>query len=363
MRILYLLVTLITLLFSSSLYAQKFIWDVDFNFKFDNREYAGIDISPHKTLFGAFLTPQVGLEWEKHSVNLGVELMRNFGDKENKYGYQALLYYNYLSDKYRVSAGVFPRTKMIGEYSHAFFGDDVRYYDTTIEGLALQYIGDRGYSELIVDWRSMMGNTDREIFSIYSASNYQFNMFFLGYAFHMGHYVVDGVIDNILLNPYVGLDFSKILPLDVLDVKLGWLQSFQHDRETVGHYVFPKGGLIDISVEKWGVGIDNSLFLGQNMMPYYYSTTSDGGIHGAALYSGELFYSTDSGLYNRLEMYWRPLKKSKILDIKISFVCNFDGDGRFGTQQAINLVFNLGNIDFKKAKKPNDNENDNEKLL
>ena len=80
----------------------------------------------------------------------------------------------------------------------------------------------------------------------------------------------------------------------------------------VGSYVFPCGGEMDVDIRKWNVGISNSLFYGNDMMPYYNSKDSSGYKYGNMLYMGDPFYrvhdngSTAPGFYDRLEAYYEP---------------------------------------------------------
>ena len=39
--------------------AQRFLWNVDFDFKFDNKEYADVEHDVSTTNFSARLTPQI----------------------------------------------------------------------------------------------------------------------------------------------------------------------------------------------------------------------------------------------------------------------------------------------------------------
>lgn len=367
------LTIIVLMLLSFSCFGQKFVWELKFDVKLDNREYQNLQLSPSKTLFGAFVMPQIGINFaENHSFMLGGDLMRNFGSNETKYKADLIFYYKYDSPHYKVYAGIYPTAKLIGGYSHAIFCDDIYYYDTNFEGAMFQYKNDRGYSEVIFDWLSMFSHDSREIFAVYSASKYQFGWFHLGYGAYLNHYSVserlqtlgprDYVVDLIHINPIIGISFSKWLPLDVFDLDIGWHQTFQRDRYYVGDWIFPKGGHVDISLEKWRVGLSNSLYIGENLMPYYYNTDKYGDMYGGMLYFGELFYSTNSGLYDRLEAYWKPVAKD-FLDVKLSCVFNFDKGGNFAWQQLVNLSFKLDgisvkNIKWKKDKKDKKDKND-----
>ena len=60
--------------------AQKLLWSADFDFNFDNRENAHLSL-PSYTLFGARLTPMVGMGWggTQHSLMVGADITKTFG--------------------------------------------------------------------------------------------------------------------------------------------------------------------------------------------------------------------------------------------------------------------------------------------
>lgn len=63
----------------------RFAYDVDFQMNFDNREYYRSRFSNSMTIFGARLTPSVGLELPQpelnmnHKLMVGIDVMKNFG--------------------------------------------------------------------------------------------------------------------------------------------------------------------------------------------------------------------------------------------------------------------------------------------
>ena len=62
----------------------SFAYDVDFEFRFDNREFARSAFTPSMTIFGARLTPQAGLavtqkDGTAHRLMIGVDVMKDFG--------------------------------------------------------------------------------------------------------------------------------------------------------------------------------------------------------------------------------------------------------------------------------------------
>ncbi len=89
-------------------------------------------------------------------------------------------------------------------------------------------------------------------------------------------------------------------------------------------------------------------------MPYYESTVAGQPAYGPGLYSGEPFYRTDKGIYDRLEVYWKHKFGSDIA-LKVSAVQHYDGDG-WGWQQKLELQVYLSDRMFKSFRKPVEEE-------
>lgn len=88
MNRIHLITALMLLLFSFSLRAEddkvRFAYDVDFEMRFDNREYYRSAFSPSMTIFGARLTPSLGLDIYQnrdmsHRLMVGIDVSKDFG--------------------------------------------------------------------------------------------------------------------------------------------------------------------------------------------------------------------------------------------------------------------------------------------
>lgn len=339
----------------SVIYGQKFLYDVDFRFGLDNREYARMCYSPSKTIFGAILAPKVGIGWGNgHSVYVGGDLKRYFGKTAPKYDVSLLAYYQYDGPSLDITAGAFPRKRLAGEYPSAFL-DDAVFFDTVMEGAAASYTGKTWKAEAALDWLGMVQGGTRERFAAYAYFRKDFSFFYGAVSFMMHHYAgsekVSGVVDNLWLYPYIGFDFSGITPLSVLDIRAGWIQTFQNDRVNETGFVNPGGFQGEFVIEKWGVGLSETIYLGKSLQPFFNSTDRAGEVYGTSLYLGNTFYGTDSGIYNRLELYYSPSipKVSRWLSFKLSFAAHYDGYG-WGWQQLACLVVNLNQNLFRKGK-------------
>lgn len=357
-----------------------FDYDVDFEMKFDNRELYRSDFSNSMTIFGARLTPSVGIVIPQdelslnHRIMLGIDVMKDFGaspispdlagpGSDEAAGRltnldlfrEMTLYYklerNTEKTGLELYAGVFPRKTAEGNYSEAFFSDSLKFYDNNLEGLLIKVRRPRGYWEVGCDWLGQKGQVRKEKFMVFSAGeSFVANSLHIGYAAYMYHFAgstkARGVVDNILLNPYVKFDLGRQMGLQMFEMRLGWLQAMQHDREFVGHYVFPGGGEFDLDVRNWNVGIHNRLFYGTDMMPYYNNVDKGGDKYGTRLYMGDPFYRIHDdgidgpGLYDRLDLYWEP-KLGNMLSLRVSARFHFHDSSYSGCQQIVGLRFNL----------------------
>ena len=347
----------------SSKVKVSFAYDLNFDMQFDNREFYKSAYTSSMTVFGTRLTPAVGVDLEqkngaRHRLMLGVDVLKNFGaaNKSSELFKEITLYYNVQKQLgktgFEMVAGVFPRRFAEGNYSTAFYSDSLRFYDNNLEGLLLKFSRPKAYFEVGCDWMGMYDTYTRERFQIFSSGEGQVLPFMsIGYAASLYHFscsgVSDGVVDNFLVNPYLRFDLASKADLEMLSVRLGWLQALQNDRAHVGQYVFPGGAELVMQVQKWNVGIKNDMFIGKDMMPYYNTFDNAGYKYGNLLYMGSPFYRVwddgrdGVGLADRLEVYYAPKFGAPYLDLKVSAIFHFDGRKYCGCRQMVSLNFNL----------------------
>lgn len=340
-----------------------FAYDLDFDMQFDNREFDGTSYTSSMTVFGARVTPAVGVGLQqkngtKHRLMVGIDIMKDFGSarKNSELFDEITLYYDVQKQigktGFEMVAGVFPRRYAEGSYSQAFYSDSLRFYDNNLEGLLLKFSRPKAYFEIGCDWMGMYDTYSRERFQIFSSGEGRVLPFLsLGYAASLYHFsfsgVSVGVVDNALVNPYLRFDMASMTDMQTLAVRLGWLQALQNDRANVGHYVFPGGAEVVMEVQKWNVGLRNDMFIGTDIMPYYNTVDNAGYKYGNILYMGSPFYRVwddgrdGIGLADRLEVYYAPKFGAPYLDMKVSAIFHFDGEKYCGCRQMVSLNFNL----------------------
>ena len=365
-KLIYIFVLLLsaTIVYSAEMPKPSFVYDLDFEMLFDNREFSKSHFTPSMTIFGTRLTPQVGLALNErngaqHRLLAGIDVLKDFGSgKDHDIFREISLYYNLrkkiAKTDMEIYAGIFPRKVMEGEWSQAFFSDSLTFYDNNLEGLLLKFRRPKAYFEVGCDWMGQKILERRERFMVYTAGEGRVLPFMsVGYAGYMLHYAssefVHGVVDNLLINPYVRFDIDGVTGFQTLSFRLGWLQAMQRDRKLVGMFVYPYGGEFDQEVRNWNVGIRNKMFYGLDMMPYYNAVDAGGLKYGTDLYFGDPFYRIHddgrkgSGFYDRLEFYYEP-KIGEYLKIRISALFHFNGTRFSGSQQVVSARFNLNRL-------------------
>lgn len=353
----------------------SFVYDIDFEMNFDNREFYRSAFSRSMTIFGARLTPSVGLEiiqddGTSHRIMAGIDVMKDFGaspisesiaggetseterDLNNLSLFKEITLYYKLEKELgntdmTIYAGIFPRKNMEGTYSQAFFSDSLKFYDNNLEGLLLKFRRPKAYFEVGCDWVGQYGDARRERFIVYSSGEGRVApILSVGYSAYMYHFAnsrqVQGLVDNILINPYGRFDLAHLTGLQTFSFSLGYLQAFQHNRKQIGHYVFPGGVHLDMEVCKWNVSVRNMAYFGNDIMPYYNFHDAGGIKYGNQLYLGDPFYRVydnqkkGAGLYDRLEISYEP-QLGEHMKLKVAARFHFNDFIYSGCQQVVGI--------------------------
>lgn len=334
---------------------QNIVWNANFDFRFDNREYGDPSrmIAPSGTLFGANMRPEIGIGWGYgHSLMIGTTIPADMGS-ENFMGMPELLaYYSWDGELFRAAMGFLPRERMKSQFSRAFFSESFLFYHPTIEGCLVQYVRPEWFVELACDWNGLRSATRREMFTIIFAGEAHRGLSYAGYAATLHHHAASdtarGVVDNGLANFYIGVDFSPLFNKGTTaKLQAGWLQAYQNDRLHIGTPVLPGGYELDLYFHHSDVGLRNTFYKGKDLMPYWNLPYEDGkgGAYADNLYFGDPFYRVgESGFYNRLELFWEPRLKAGV-NLRISSVHHYDGVN-WGWQQVVALRVNIGSDMF-----------------
>lgn len=321
--------------------AQEVFIGADFDTRFDNREHSDCNIDDSHTFFSMRLTPKAGVIWsEKNRLVVAVDLLQDFGDKEHKFlsKVDPQIYYQFNSKTAQAVAGIFPRSLLLARYDPFFLGSAYSFYNNRIQGLAAHYKSQTGsFIEFAIDWEGMRSYQTREKFRILSGGEYKGRHWYGGYVMTLLHYAKtdnteldEGVVDHILLNPYVGYRYEGAY---TFDARLGYLQSLQRDRRTEEGWKAPKGGRLALSVSRWGVCLLNELYVGENMLPFW-------DIYGTGLYASGPFYATPKKIYNQTAVTYNRRFFNNTVGVSAGFYFHYDGVG-LGLQQILKVSVNL----------------------
>lgn len=316
-------------------------WSVDFGSVFDNRE--GDDkMYEDKTFFFTTLAPEFGLKFTAKDRIAGGAVWNQpleNGVKDGKV--MPILYYRHEGNKWKFSMGMFPRTQLREPLPGFIWCDSLTYFQRNIRGALVQYQDKKGFFDAYIDWRAHQTETRREAFNImfHGEIRPKSNVFLAGGHLMMNHFaktrhagMEESIVDNFLINPYVGLDFSHKTALDSLVVKGGALMTVERFRE-YGGWKTPAGVWIDAVFEWKFLGLKNSLYAGGELFPLY-------GRFGTLLYQGESYYQ--SKFYNRTDVYAKIIK-NKFMNLEAQLNFNI-AKGNFMFYQRLILNIHLGNL-------------------
>lgn len=346
-------ITLLTLFLASLAtitYAQKFIYDLDFLFFFDNREYH-TPYNSSQTLLGTRISPEIGLiitpqENQTHKLVGGVQYLQPLNKFKNAKIYPTI-YYEYQTKPFKLLFGAIPYTKLTQELPEIYCSDSLSYFYPNIQGALLQYIGKKGFIELYCDWYGLQSIETREAFQLMAHGEFRTQYFYTkGYLTlsHLANKAAPtprlGVSEKLIVNPIVGINFSSLIPIDSLNIQIGYILSYNRERETHTE-ILHHGFHADFHIQWRFLSFKNSFFYGQNMMPFY-------NFLGTEFYRGNPFYQ--SNIYNRTDIEIHLFRK-EFVNCKLSWNIHYTKGYKLGHQQQIILLFDLEKIDLSTQKK------------
>lgn len=345
MRIKYfLLVILFSLSGISGVFAQKpdLYWSVDMSAVFDNRE-GDTKHAPAKTFFQTQLAPEIGISLydDRHRIAAGVVYTQPIGCEWEGHRLSPTVYYRYQSKGLRFAMGMFGRDQLYAEMPNYIWNDSIKYAQRNIRGAMFGYRNDKGYLQAFIDWRGMQTMTQREAFNIIASGEryYADGKFLWGGLAMLNHLARDKsrdpdqfVIDNILYNPYVGIDIVKTMhssPLDSCSLRVGVLGGFSRDRRD-WKWKTPAGIWADFDIEWKFLGLKNTFYAGAKLFPFY-------GRYNCLLDQGEPYYA--ASLYNRTSVYATFLSR-KFMSLRAYLDFNV-APSHFNFYQRLILTFSI----------------------
>ena len=321
----------------TSVWAQKVDWHVDLGVDFDNRECDNV-YCENRTEFLTRLQPEIGLKLPGgHRIAGGVAWIQPVGNGWRNYKLCPTVYYEFRNKLFHFAFGMLPRTKMMEEMPKYLMSDSLRRYQPNIRGLVFQYTKPHGYAEVMLDWRQLQSETQREAFNININTRWRFGLWIVGGRLQINHLANvknppedQSVNDDITVNPYAGIDLTAATPLDTLSLEVGPLINLERDRGSDKGWQIPVGAYVNIAAQWKGLGVRQSIYAGKNLYPLYHKL-------GAELNMGEPYFQ--SPFYSRTDLYYKFFRiKYVTLELALSFHA---AEKSFGFRQMLTAQFHI----------------------
>ena len=331
------------LFISSTAFSQELNWRLDLFSFFDNTEFGNSKVTIPQTMAGVMVAPEAGLLWDSiHKVNVGVNLMHEYGSPNAIDKFYPTVYYEFHRGAQKFIMGAFPRLRVIGNYPRLFFRDSITYYRPNINGLFWEFRKDKNYINVWLDWTGRQSKTLNEAFFIGTSGRFNSGVFFIqqfGYMFHlagkMDPIVNEALHDNILVNPSLGIDLKGKSIFSTLEANAGWVARFERSRADNTGWIKLNGFLAEARIEYKWLGFFNTFYKGDGMM-YFYSQ------RGNDLYWGDPVYRAKS--YNRSDFYIIFLQHHAV-NVELTYSLHFL-ENRVYNEQMLKVFVNLNSLKF-----------------
>lgn len=273
-------------------------WGVDFSTMFDNRE-GDSKYTDTKTYFQTQLAPEIGVTFDAgeatHRIAGGAVWTQPIGSEWDGHRISPTLYYRYDGrDGLSGALGMFGREQLIRQLPNYIWSDSVYYWQRNIRGAMIQYKGSAGFVEALIDWRGMQSATQREAFNIIAQGEWSRRKFVAGGLAMMNHLARTSeaaddqhVVDNFIINPYVGLDWRPFAADGAFTgyFHAGVLASVSRDRGD-SDWLSRAGLWLEAGASWRWLEAKNTLYAGKALFPIYSR-------YGALLDQGEPYYASD----------------------------------------------------------------------
>ena len=148
----------------------QLLYDVDFTTYFDNREYYPPYQIP-QTILNFRLSPEIGVRildraGGKHELVAGVNYTQRLGGNWRDVQFNPIAYYRFRYRGFSVAMGAIPYTQRIRPMPEWLLYDSIAYYHPNMQGAHLSYQDQRGFIELMCDWRGAQTPERREMFRL-----------------------------------------------------------------------------------------------------------------------------------------------------------------------------------------------------
>lgn len=328
-------------------YAQELQWKAGVHYFFDNTEYERSSLTQDQTMNGVHFSPEIGMSWDaSHAIFGGVNALKISGSKVFLDKIDFTAYYQYQCDNVNFKAGAFHRADLLSNYSDFFFQDSVINFRPIMQGVFWQVGSPKAYVNLWLDWVSHQTAVDRETFYVGASAHKSFQNLFADFQSYIYHYAnlnptnpALHVCDNALAHISLGYSYSNKQGLDTLLFAVGALAGFERDRGMGDEGYVPIGAVLRANVEYRGVGLKNTLYVGDPRMIMYEK-------YGGSFYWSNPFLRSKSYLQSKL--YLKVLKNQWI-DGKLGVNFHFT-EQKVLFEQTFSAIVSLNSLSKSKEK-------------
>lgn len=343
----------------------RFIYNVDFESYFDNREYwdrapfgpqrdGEHRIQMPQTIFSFRLSPTVGLRINdrlggSHKLIAGVRYTQPLGGNWSDAKVAPTAYYHFSNFGLNLQLGAIPYENRIMPMPDWLQYDSLVYARPNIQGALFTYQDHRGYVEFMCDWRGSQTRERREMFRVLINGQYQYKWFFVGGLAHLNHTAgtanpetqeEESLYDDMNLSAHIGFDFTQLTPFDSLALKVSYIYGRQRDRgkdkQSDNH-----GMLIELYANWWFLGLKNTTYIGNNLQPMRYQDNLGTPI-GSLMCQGDPFYQAT--FYNRTDIF-AYIYRSSYVNCYMSWNMHYDNVcKRLQHQQQLIVRFSLDGL-------------------
>lgn len=336
----------------------SFFYKARFDFMLDNLEDSQ-KFWDTRTIYAISITPEIGIKYTLHSLNLGAYLAQNMGETKVLTLGKMIAYYEYDGEYFGVNAGIFPRKNWNLTYPLSYFRNDFLFYNALSNGIKLSFKTKpesklNTKAELIFDWYG--GNLDKRIDEFFVLGGIKASAFrdvaYGGASFLMFHTKnsdilgKDGAIftgaggvreadtylmDRIYYDAHIGADFTPLINIfSLLKIQGGILGSIERKRRLSGLGDFSNAAGFSglAAIEFKGFGVEELIYYGNGQMKYFNE-------YGETFYEGLPFYRSD--YFFRSNAYYRYSRKN--FNTKLSLMFYALPNGTLSTQQRLDLTF------------------------
>ena len=321
----------------------RFLYDVDFDTYFDNREYEAPYQMP-QTIFNTRLSPSVGVGIRdyaggKHQFMAGVRYTQRLGGDWKDVQFDPTIFYRYRYRGFDLSVGAIPYEHRLRALPDWLMYDSITYMHPNIQGALFQYEDHRGYVSLMCDWRGARTWSRREMFRVVADGEYHYRWLMVGGLAHLNHTActdengpLESLFDDINASVNLGANLSSLTPLDTFSIRAGYIYGFARERR-LSDTRHLHGMFVELYANWWFIGLKNTFYYGKNLQPFREKI-------GDLMCQGDPFYQAP--LYNRTDIFLY-LYRSSFVNFYFSWNMHYDGH-HLAHQQQLLLRFSLDGV-------------------